>query len=102
MSATTPPSPNGRGHWTPDHASSPGATVRSRSDSARRLIALGYITAVAIPLLGLLVGIVIAARRDTGAKHGAWIIAISLVASVVWILVFTSGVLTNPGNDLNY
>jgi hypothetical protein len=63
---------------------------------------LGYITAVAMPLIGLVVGIVVAARAKPGPKHGLWIILLSIVASVVWVLVFTSGLLTTPSNDLSY
>lgn len=64
---------------------------------------LGYITAVAMPLVGLIVGIVVATRHGRAdSKHGLRIIALSIVASVVWILVFTSGVLTSSSNDLTY
>jgi uncharacterized membrane protein len=102
MSTTTPPSPNGRQHWPIDPGSSNGATARTRSDSIHRLVVLGYITAIAMPLLGLIVGIVIATRRDSDSKHGTWIILISIVASVVWVLLLASGVFTEPSNDLNY
>ena len=64
---------------------------------------LGYITAFALPLLGLLLGIVVVTRPDRArARHGRWIIAISIVASVIWALVFASGVLTSTNNDMGY
>ena len=46
VSATTPPTPDGE-DWTVDYASSNGARAQVRSDSAHRLVVLGYITAVA-------------------------------------------------------
>jgi hypothetical protein len=56
-----------------------------------------------MPLLGLLIGIVAVTRpaRAT-ARHGRWIIAISIVASIIWSLVFASGVFTTTTNDMGY
>jgi hypothetical protein len=37
---------------------------------------------------------VVAVRfRDLRSNHGAWIIVISIVASVIWVLIITSGAL---------
>ncbi len=102
MSATTPPSPDGE-HWTVDYASSNGAGAHVRSERDLRLVVLGYITAVAMPLIGLILGIVVAARPSkANAKHGAAIIVLSVIALIVWTLVFTSGVFTVTTNDLSY
>ena len=89
--------------WTADYASSNGATGPAPSPGPGRLVVLGYITAFALPLLGLFLGIVIATRpaRST-SRHGRWIIGVSIVASVIWVLVFTSGVLTSANNDMGY
>jgi hypothetical protein len=101
MSARTPPTPDGE-HWIAENVSSNGATASGWSDSAHRLVVLGYITAVAMPLIGFILGIVVAIRlTKPNAKHGAWIIVVSVIASVVWILVFTSGALTATSTDLN-
>jgi hypothetical protein len=102
MSATRPPTPNGK-PWTGDYASSNGATANVPGPGLSRLVVLGYITAVAMPLLGLLLGIVAVTRpaRAT-ARHGRWIIAISIVASIIWALVFASGVFTTTTNDMGY
>ena len=101
MSATTPPTPDGE-DWTVDYTSNNGATANVRSDSARRLVVLGYITGVAMPLIGFILGIVVATRPTKAtSKHGAWIIVVSIIASTVWILAFTSGVLTANSNDLS-
>jgi uncharacterized membrane protein len=101
MSATKPPAPNGK-PWTGEYASSNGATANIRGEGQSRLVVLGYITAFALPLLGLLLGIVVVTRPDRRARHGRWIIGISIVASVIWALVFASGVLTSSTNDMGY
>ncbi|HUA05694.1 MAG TPA: hypothetical protein VMB27_17430 [Solirubrobacteraceae bacterium] len=96
------PAPNGK-PWTADYASSNGASSRAPSAGPGRLVVLGYITAFALPLLGLFLGIVVATRpAPATARHGRWIIGISIVASVIWVLVFTSGVLTSTTNDMGY
>jgi hypothetical protein len=91
--ATSPPTPDGE-RWAGEYASNNGARAHVRSRSVNRLVTLGYITSVALPLIGLVLGIVIAVRppRKT-RRHGAWIIALSIVASVVWVLVLTSGIM---------
>lgn len=101
MSAARPPTPDGEG-WTPGHSSRNGASAGAWSDSARRLVVLGYITAVAMPLIGLIVGIVIAIRPTKAhSRHGVWIIGLSIIASVGWLAVFASGALTASSNDLS-
>ena len=72
------------------------------SDSLRRLVVLGYITAVAIPPIGCILGIVIALRRRAAYKHGVAIVAVSLVAAVIWVLLLSSGVFTSTSNDTSY
>lgn len=72
------------------------------TDSARRLIVLGYITAVAMPPIGFILGIVIATRRRAIYKHGALIIAVSLIAAVIWVVLLSSGVLTSTSSDSSY
>jgi len=106
MSPAGPPTPD-RSPWTADHISTNGATghgpTRVRSGSPSRLVVLAYITAVALPLLGLFLGIVVATRSDRAtSKHGTWIIILSAVGSVIWALVFLSGVLTSTTNDMGY
>jgi hypothetical protein len=102
MSATKPPAPNGK-PWSGDYVSTNGATARTRREMPSRLVVLGYITAFALPLLGLFLGIVCVTRPNKAtARHGRWIIAISLIASVIWALVFLSGALTSTNNDMGY
>lgn len=65
-----------------------------RRASTQRLLALAYITAVAMPPIGFGLGVVIAVRfRELRSKHGMWIIVLSIVSSVIWVLIITSGAL---------
>jgi len=87
--ATGDPSSNGVG---------PGQTLRR----AVRLITLGYIMAIAIPPAGLVLGIYILTRRAMPhARHGAFIIALSMVGAVIWVLVFATGALTDANSNLS-
>ena len=102
MSATSPPSPD-QERWTKDYVSSNGSASKAKSESIRRLVVLGYITAVALPVIGIILGIVVATRPIKAySKHGVWIIVVSVLASVVWIVVLASGVFAVTNNDLSY
>ena len=101
MSARTPPARDNE-RWVAESLSTNGVTADVWSDSARRLLVLGYITAVTLPLIGLVLGIVIANRpTKANSKHGAWIIVVSIIASIVWILIIASGVFKLTSNDIN-
>ena len=70
------------------------ASRNGGASNARRLLALAYITAVAMPPIGFGLGVVIALRFSSlRARHAASIIALSILASIVWILILTSGAL---------
>jgi hypothetical protein len=74
----------------------------STGSDTQRIVALGYITAIAIPPVGLIVGIMIARRRHQPlARHAIWIIVISLIATVVWIAVFASGAISATDNTVS-
>jgi hypothetical protein len=74
----------------------------STGSDTQRIVALGYITAIAIPPVGLIVGIVIARRRHGPlARHAIWIIVISLIATVVWVAVFASGAISATDNTVS-
>ena len=77
-------------------------TMDARDDSARRFLVLAYVTAFAIPPLGLILGIVVAIRLRAYSRHALSIIAISLVASVIWVLVFSSGSTQGQGFKARY
>jgi formate hydrogenlyase subunit 3/multisubunit Na+/H+ antiporter MnhD subunit len=60
---------------------------------------VGYILAVAMPPLGVGVGLVLILSARLRSKHGAWIVLISIVAAAIWALMISSGALkdTNQG-----
>jgi hypothetical protein len=69
----------------------------SRSAGVRRLVVLAYILAISIPPAGLILGIALSLRfRSYYSKHGVGVIVLSIIASIVWIVVITSGALTTP------
>jgi hypothetical protein len=83
-------------------ASRNGAASDAEQLAERRLLALAYITAVSIPPVGLILGIVLIVRPGRAlSKHGAWIIAISVVAAAVWVLVLTSNLIDTSSNELS-
>ncbi len=72
-----------------------GSASNDRSASVRRLVTLGYILAVSIPPLGLILGIALSVTSGRQySRHGLGIIGLSIVASIVWIVILTSGALT--------
>ena len=51
-------------------------------------LVVGYIAAILIPIIGIIIGIYLMTRKDSpDAKHGKFII---IVAAAVWILSFLS------------
>jgi ABC-type Fe3+ transport system permease subunit len=99
ISTPLPPAPDDK-HWVAAYASRNGAASNAHRESARRLITLAYILAVSMPPLGFGLGVVIALRFGAPrSKHGAWIILISILASVIWILIIAGGALNTPTND---
>jgi uncharacterized membrane protein len=100
VSGGSPPTPNGR-PWSGDNVSTNGAAARKRNDAGLRLVVLGYILAIALPVFGFVFGVVVATRPNKAiSKHAIWIIGLSVVGSILWVLVFTSGLLTSTNNDL--
>jgi len=80
--------------------SSNGATANGSPRSIDRLVTLGYITAVSIPPIGLILGIVLAiGSRRASSRHAPWVIAVSVAAAVVWVLVLASGALRTASTD---
>lgn len=78
--------------WTGDHAPSISLTPRSaptataERESAGTLVVAGYITAVLIPLVGFVLGIVATTRpAKATARQGPWIIVLSVVAFVIYL-----------------
>ena len=99
MRPSLPPTPDDQ-RWVAEYASTNGAASNARRESARRLITLAYILAVSMPPLGFGLGVVIALRfHGPRSKQGAWIILVSIIASIIWILIIAGGALSTPTND---
>jgi hypothetical protein len=96
-----PPSPSPDDGRNPvAYASRNGAVTNRRSDTLYRVIVLGYILAASMPPIGFILGIGIALRTTKlNARHGRWIIAVSIVASGVWAVIILSGALNTPSTD---
>lgn len=68
--------------------------VSDRRSGDARLVALAYILAISMPPLGLIFGIVMALRSGRRySKHGLGVIAVSIVAGIVWAVIIGSGAL---------
>jgi hypothetical protein len=65
-----------------------------------RGLVLGYLLALAIPPVGLVFGLVMTARPGPlGRRQGVGILAVSLLALVVWFLVLRSGAVTSSSTN---
>lgn len=96
---TPPPPAPDDSQWAAAYASTNGAASNARRERARRILALAYITAVAIPPIGFGLGVVIALRFSSiRSRHGAAIIVLSILASIVWFVIITAGALNTPSS----
>ncbi|HEX4009431.1 MAG TPA: hypothetical protein VHX62_05465 [Solirubrobacteraceae bacterium] len=101
MSSPTPPRPDDSG-WAADYANNNGASATGPSESIQRLVVLGYITAVAMPPVGFILGLLLAIRLTTpNSKRGIWIIAVSVIAAIAWTLALVTGLLNPNSNTSN-
>jgi hypothetical protein len=98
MSSPLPPIRDGR-RWHVDSAASNGGPATVSRESIQRLVVLGYITAVVMPPVGLILGLLLAARlAKPNSKQGMLIIAVSVIATVAWVLALVVGLL-NPNSE---
>jgi uncharacterized membrane protein YhaH (DUF805 family) len=68
------------------------APAHQPEESAGGIVVVGYITAVLMPLIGFVLGIVVVTRpAKATSKHGAWIIVVSIVAFIVWLSIIVHG-----------
>jgi hypothetical protein len=99
--ATSRPPASDREHRTPEAAASNGTLDSALRQTAMRLVVVAYISAVAMPPIGLILGIFVVTRPvKKVSRHGVWIIVLSIIALGVWFLLFNSGALTSDNNDL--
>jgi hypothetical protein len=77
-----------------------GRAPIGQSASAYRVVVLAYIIAVSMPPIGFILGLILAIRFDKPAsKQGAWVIAVSVVAAVVWAVIIAGGALNTTSSD---
>jgi hypothetical protein len=77
-----------------------GRAPMGQRASASRLVVLAYIVAVSMPPIGFILGLIVAIRFDKPAsKQGVWVIALSVVAALVWIAIIAGGALNTPSTD---
>jgi hypothetical protein len=96
--SSRPPSDDARG--AAPFASQNGRAPKGQSASAYRFVVLAYIVAVSMPPIGFILGLVLAIRFDKPAsRHGVWVIAVSIVAALVWTAIVAGGALNTPSTD---
>jgi hypothetical protein len=96
MSSPTPPTYNGS---RPAAEYGQGRLARLSSESIQRVVVLGFITAVAMPPIGFVLGLLLAVRLEgSDSKRGRWIIAVSVIAAILWVVTLATGVV-NPNSN---
>jgi hypothetical protein len=53
-------------------------------------VVLGYVMAILMPLVGFIIGVVLATRPDRRSKHGWRVIAVSCVAFTIYLALIIS------------
>lgn len=71
-----------------DPVARPAATALDEQVSGTsRLVATGYILAVAMPIVGFVIGVILANRSEKHTiKQGIWIIAVSVAATFLFFV----------------
>jgi hypothetical protein len=60
---------------------------------------LGFITAIAMPPVGFVLGLLLALRLDKPhSRRGLWIVAVSIIAAILWVLTLATGIV-NPNSN---
>ena len=100
METRSPEPPNDdSARWATGHASRNGASPTLARETVQRMLVLGYITAIAMPPVGLIIGVVLAVRlAKPDSRRGLWIIALSIVAAIGWVVTVATG-LVNPNSN---
>jgi len=79
-----------------------GWAANVSTESIQRLFMAGYITAVVMPPVGFIVGIVLAVRlNQPHSKRGIWIMGLSVVAALVWLVALATGIMNPNSNTTN-
>jgi hypothetical protein len=79
-------------------ASATSELVDQAVSRASRLILAGYVLAVAMPIAGFVIGVVLVNRSEARTvKQGVWMIALSVVATFVLFVVLIVSLHSSPG-----
>jgi hypothetical protein len=71
--------------------SAPSAS-RPASSLSSGLVVAGYLCALFVPIVGLILGVVAVKKHNgTGTHHGPWIIAASVASFALSVLILTAG-----------
>jgi hypothetical protein len=98
MHAPSPPSDDAP--RTARRGSQNGRVPTGQSASAYRFVVLAYIIAASMPPIGFIMGLILAIRFDKPAsKQGVWVIAVSVVAALVWVVIIAGGALNTTSSD---
>jgi hypothetical protein len=85
--------------WAARYSGANGASANLARETLNRVVVLGYITAVAMPPVGLIIGVVVAVRLSRpDSRRGLWIIALSIIAAIGWAVTLATGVV-NPNSN---
>jgi hypothetical protein len=100
METRSPEPPNDdAARWAARYAHTNGSSASLARDTITRMVVLGYITAVAMPPVGFVIGLVLAIRlTKPDSRRGLWIIALSIVAAIAWVVTLATG-LVNPNSN---
>ena len=83
-----------------DSASRNGSTRNAPGVTVQRLIVLGYITAIGMPPIGLILGLVLAVGpAQVRSRHWLGIVAASIIGVLIWIVIVSSGSLTSTNQS---
>ena len=79
--------------WTDSYSGAgppapPSAPVNEQPPGNMGLVVAGYVFAVLIPLVGFILGVIAATRPQKQiSKHGIWIVVVSIVITLVYLVV---------------
>ena len=84
----------------PSDASRNGSTRNAAGLTVERLVVLGYITAIGMPPIGLIIGIVLAVGPvRMRSRHALGIILVCIVSALIWAVIINSGALTSTNQN---
>ena len=99
MSTPPPPIQNGNRPATGYGTGAAGRLASLSRESIQRVIVLGFITAVAMPPVGFVLGLLLAVRLEgSDARRGRWVVAVSVIAAVLWVVTLATGIV-NPNSN---